>query len=248
MNKELQRLLIEQQKDELFHKSITDEFKFYKDIQNGNLEVLKGSMDIEPTSEMGILSKNHLRNLRYHLIILISMITRFCVEGGMDIETAYTMSDMYIQKSDISIDEKELFEIKKAVIIDFTTAMHNLHKQQPSCNYHVTKAVELIKKYLTEHISIKQIAAELNITPDYLNRLFKKEFNVSVSEYILCEKCTMAKYMLENSTSSCSEIGAFLGFSSVSHFIKCFKKINHLTPAVYRRQKSGISGSFPNDF
>lgn len=60
MNKELQRLFIEQQKDELFHKSITDEFKFYKDIQNGNLEVLKGSMDIEPTSEMGILLKNAL--------------------------------------------------------------------------------------------------------------------------------------------------------------------------------------------
>ncbi len=244
MNKELPKLLIEQQKNELFHKSITDEFRFYKDIQNGNLEVLKGSMDIEPTSEMGTLSKNHFRNLQYHLIILIAMITRFCVEGGMDSETAYTMSDMYIRKVDISIDEKELSEIKKAVIIDFTTAMHNLHEQQPSCNYHVTKAVDYIKKHLTEHIRRKQIAAELNISPDHLNRLFKKEFNIPVSEYILRQKCIMARYMLENSISSCSEIGAFLGFSSASHFTECFKKVNNLTPDAYRKQKSGISDAF----
>lgn len=235
MNKQLQKLLIEQQEKELFHKSLNDEFSFYKDIQRGNLEILKGDMDIEPTSEMGILSHNHLRNLRYHLIILIAMITRFCVEGGMDSETAYTMSDMYIQKADVTTDENELSEIKKAVIRDYTVTMHNL-KKHSFYNYHIVKATEFIERHLTEHIIIQDIANNLNISPDYLNRLFKNEFNMTTSEYIIHQKCTLAKYMLENSDISCSEIGMFLGFSSASHFIKCFKKINSITPAAYRKQ------------
>ena len=84
MKRELERLLFLQQQEEAFHLPVEDEFHFYRCIQQGDLSVLEGHMEIEPLEGLGTLSANPMRNKKYHLIILVAMITRFCVEGGLD--------------------------------------------------------------------------------------------------------------------------------------------------------------------
>ena len=56
----------------------------------------------------GVLSTDRLRNLKYHLVITVSFITRFCVEGGMERETAYNLSDLYIRKADLASSPEEI--------------------------------------------------------------------------------------------------------------------------------------------
>lgn len=234
MNKELEKLLLKQQEQSLFHKSLEDEFSFYKDIKSGNLNILLGKMDIAATPGMGILSENKLRNLKYHLIILIAMISRFCIEGGMNIEIAYTMSDMFIRQIDTAPDEETLSKIKKNAITNYTLSMHNLLTHN-SVSLHVSKAMNYIQQHLTEPVNIAGISEAVGVNPDYLTKLFKKETGKTLSQYVLYQKCEMAKYMLQNSKASCTEISSFLGFSSCSHFIERFKSINQLTPAQYRK-------------
>jgi len=237
MNKELQKLLLQQQEQLLFHKSIKDEFNFYKDIQSGNTDILLGDMDIAIAPGMGILSNNHLRNLKYHLIILVAMVSRFCIEGGMDIETAYTMSDMYIRQADIADNEETLSDIKKNAISSYTLAMHNLLAPK-SVPVHVSRAMDYIQQHITEPVNARAVADYVQIHPDYLTKLFKKETGMPLVQYILFKKCEMAKYMLCNSNASCTEIGFFLGFSSCSHFISRFKSLNGMTPAQYRKNNA----------
>lgn len=236
MKQELERLLLKQQEEEAFHISLENEFHFYRSIQQGDLTVLEGNMAIEPLEGMGTLSANPMRNMKYHLIILIAMITRFCVEGGLDSETAYTMSDMYIRQIDQTSSLEELSRIKKEAITQYTYAMHDLKKQQ-LFSLPVVQAADYIRRHLTSPLTNREIAAAVSCHPDYLSRLFKQETGSTLTQYVLEQKCRTARYMLENSSASCTSIGAFLGFSSCSHFISRFKSIEHMTPEEYRRSK-----------
>lgn len=236
MNRELERLLFLQQQEEAFHLPVEDEFDFYRSIQQGDLSVLEGHMEIEPLEGLGTLSANPMRNKKYHLIILVAMITRFCVEGGLDRETAYTMSDMYIRHIDQADTNQELSEIKREVITQYTCTMNEYKKQQP-LSLPVVRAMDYIKTHLTRPLSNKEIAAAVSCHPDYLSRLFRQETGSNLSRYVLEQKCHTAKYMLENSTASCTHIGTFLGFSSCSHFISRFKQAENMTPEEYRQMK-----------
>ena len=236
MKQELEELLLKQKEEDNFHTSLEKEFQFYRSIQQGELSVLEGDMKIEPLDGMGMLSNDPMRNMKYHLIILTAMITRFCVEGGLGSETAYTMSDMYIRKVDQAASSLELSNLKKEIITKYTRIMHNLKKEPPR-SLPVIRAIDYIEKHLTYPLANKEIAQAVSCNPDYLSRLFKKETGAALNHYILEQKCRTACYMLENSTASCTEISAFLGFSSCSRFISRFKHIEGMTPDEYRRSK-----------
>lgn len=237
MNHELEKLLLQQQKEEYFHTSPEHEFQFYRRVQRGDLSVLEGNMQVEPFEGMGVLSNNPIHNMKYHLIILIAMLTRFCVEGGLLIETAYTMSDMYIRQVDQSDDLERLSEIKCETITQFTRTMHQLKKQKP-VSLPVARAMDYIDAHITSALTNQEIASYVSCNSEYLSRIFKQETGATLSRYVLIQKCRTACYMLENSSESCTDIGSFLGFSSCSHFIERFKLIKQMTPEEYRQWKA----------
>ena len=235
MKKELQKLLLKQQEEEYYHLPMEMEFSFYRDVQQGNLEILKGPMEQEPESGLGILSDSPLQNKKYHLIILIAMMTRFCIEGGLEPEKSYTMSDMLIRQVDKCQKEEQITAIKKEAITEFTLAMHEI-QSQPELSYHLRHAADYIDQHLTESLKPHQVADALELSPDHLSRLFRKETGKTLQQFILHKKCHAACYMLRNSNASCTDISAFLGFSSCSHFIKTFQREQGMTPGEYRKR------------
>lgn len=240
MNKELQKLLLAQQEEQQYHLPVEAEYSFYRKIASGDLSVLDGPLDAEPIAGMGNLSSSPLQNKKYHLVILTAMVTRFCIEAGLESEQAYTLSDMHIRKIDACTNSSQLNTQKRALITDFTTAMHELHSS-PALSYHVRQAASYIKSHLTEPLKVSDVAEAVKLHPDYLTRLFEKDMGISLSNYIMKEKCRTARYMLLNSNASCTEISSFLYFSSCSHFVSCFKKEYHMTPNAYRKQMSGLN-------
>ena len=175
------------------------------------------------------------------------MITRFCIEAGLDPEQAYTLSDMHIRKIDACLTPEQLDPRKGAVVKDFVLAMHELHNS-PGLSYHVMQVVSYINSHIAEPIRVSDVADAVKLHPDYLTRLFKKDMNCSLSQYIIKEKCRAARYMLLNSQASCTEISSFLYFASCSHFVNCFKKEYGLTPNAYRKQMGGLSNNRSDAF
>ncbi|MCH5266865.1 MAG: helix-turn-helix domain-containing protein [Lachnospiraceae bacterium] len=236
MNQELHQLLLNQQEEDFLHISLEEEFAFYRDISSGNLEVLKGNINDEPTKGMGILSKNPLQNKKYHLVILIAMITRFCIENGLEPEHSYTLSDLYIRKLDNCQQISQLDYIKKEVVKEFTETMHEI-KQNRNLSYHVQHGADYIAQNISQPLHSRDVANHLNLHPDYLSKMFRKETGYTLQRYIIRKKCETASYMLRNSSASCTEIGTFLGFSSCSYFITCFCREFHQTPGEYRKKR-----------
>lgn len=217
-----------------FHLPYDKEMEFYNAVRNGDFDEVKRTMQPLTSAELGKLSTNPIRNLRYHLIITIAMITRFCIEGGLNSETAYTLSDIYIQQLDNCTDIEEITTLHREVIFDYTERMSKIRKNI-GYSRTVIKTSEYIYNHLNEKISLNTICQELDINKSYLCELFKKETGITINQYALKLKIEAAEKMLMYTDYAPADISNYFAFASHSHFINTFKKHTGLTPNEYRK-------------
>ncbi|MBR1743969.1 MAG: helix-turn-helix transcriptional regulator [Lachnospiraceae bacterium] len=219
------------------HRNPNEEFSFYLAIANGDLESIEQNCEekhFQANDEgMGVLSKNSVTNLKYHLIITLALTTRFCIEAGMQVEYAFRLSDFYITQLDGIATEQGVIELHDYAVLDFTRKM-KIIKNNFSTSKPINEALNYIYTYINERITIEDIAEHLELSESYLSRLFKKEVGMSVSDYIREQKIERAKNLLRHSDFSLIDIANHLSFSSQSHFIQVFKSQTGITPKAFR--------------
>lgn len=237
MSKEkiLSHKLFLQQEDAVFHLSYDNEMSFYDAVKNGDFEKVKTLMKPLTAEGLGVLSNNPIRNLKYHLIITIAFITRFCIEGGMNPEVAYTLSDIYIQQLDNCSLPEEIEALHREAIFDYTDRMLKI-KKRIGYSKIVINVADYIYNHLNEKLSLDDLTKEFNINKSYLCELFKKETGLTINNYIHKLKIDAAKKMLIYSDYSPIDISNYFCFSSHSHFISIFKKFTKMTPNEYKKR------------
>ncbi len=215
------------------HLSYEREMAFFESIKNGDPAEAKRLFKPFNCEEMGKLSDDSLRNLKYHLTITVAFITRYCIEGGMEMEAAYNLSDIYIRSVDKCRTEDEINLLHREVVDDYAQRMQIIRKQNryPKA---VTMCLDYIYDNLHTKISLDKLAEITALSPAYLSKLFHKEVGLTVSGYITAKRVEAASNMLKFSDYSCIEISDYLCFSSESHFIQVFRKHTGYTPKNYR--------------
>lgn len=221
-----------------FHASYQWEKIVMRCVKEGRKEDLINKL-IVPDSEgkLGVLSKkSHIRSEKNLGISVITLATRYAIDGGLHPELAYTMSDLYIQGLEEIKEALEVQTYLRNALIDFTDRVNE-------AKYHMytTPIIECqsyIFKHLYEEISLGQLAKVVNMQQNYLSTLFKKEVGLSITEYILKQKVEEAKQLLTHSKYSLSEIYSWLNFHDQSHFTKVFKKYTGTTPKKFKSKKS----------
>ncbi|KQX45935.1 response regulator transcription factor [Paenibacillus sp. Root444D2] len=103
--------------------------------------------------------------------------------------------------------------------------------------------VEKVIKYIslqldTQDMSREEVANHVFLNPDYLDRTFKKETGMSVTEYLVQERLKIAQELLTKSDMTVTAIAAHVGYSNVSHFSRRFKKLTRMNPNEYRQLNS----------
>lgn len=219
--------------NELRHIPVEKEMKFYDSVKRGDVREVEKMLTPLGGEGFGVLSADSLMNLKFHFVITVAFMTRYCIEGGMEHETAYNLSDVYIRQADKARDEKSVRLLHENAVLDFTGRMARLHR---SSRYPkpIIQAFEYIYLNLNRNIGTSDIAAHLGLSSPYLSRLFRSETGMTVREYIRKKRIETAQRMLIYSEYEPSYIGASLAFSSQSHFIKCFREETGLTPKQYR--------------
>ncbi len=97
-------------------------------------------------------------------------------------------------------------------------------QQQISFPSTLERITRYIKQNLTKPLGLKTICKDCNISPSYVERLFKKHLNMTVTEYINTEKLYFACELISSSNLNLTEIAAYLGYSDVSYFSRRFKR------------------------
>ena len=82
--------------------------------------------------------------------------------------------------------------------------------------------------------TLKYCASEINLSPNYLSDLLKKETGKSAQEHIHLFIIEKAKNSLLNSKNSISEIAYSLGFDYPQHFSSLFKSKTGVSPKEFR--------------
>ncbi len=92
----------------------------------------------------------------------------------------------------------------------------------------------------TKNIGMR-VADVVKISPysyNYLARIFKKAMGVTINEYLYNQKMEFASFNLRHTNISVLELSNILGFDSLSHFIRLFKKKYGMSPHQYRKNSA----------
>lgn len=219
----------------LSHLPYEREMAFYQSIKMGNIDEARRLFKPLGAEGMGKLSEDPLRNLKYHLIITIAFITRYCIEGGMEMEAAYNLSDIYIQQIDKCRTEDDINLIHRSAVDDYANRMHIIIKHK-LFSRPVVICTDYIYNHLHSKITLSELAQETGLSESYLSKLFRKEMGATISQYISQKRVEAAENLLKYSDYSCTDIANYLCFNSESYFIQVFKSYTKMTPKEYRNK------------
>ncbi len=111
-------------------------------------------------------------------------------------------------------------------------AMHQANAEPPL----ITRAKQYIEEHLTEELSLGQVAAAVHTSTFYFCKLFKKATGLNFTAFVSRLRTEKAKNLLLNPNLRVSEIAYEVGFQSLTHFNRVFKKVVGQSPTEYREQ------------
>lgn len=143
----------------------------------------------------------------------------FSSSFGTSIEQAQTMDEL------VEIIRK-MVHVYCRIVREFSTASYS-----PL----IRKALLYIDLNLGDACSTKEIAASLFLTPNYLSTCFTRQVGMSISEYILRRRLSLAQHLLTTTNMSVQEIAAKTGMYDASYFSRQFRRIVGMSPLKFRK-------------
>ncbi|HEX4262952.1 MAG TPA: helix-turn-helix domain-containing protein [Verrucomicrobiae bacterium] len=100
----------------------------------------------------------------------------------------------------------------------------------------IMRAKEFIHQHQTEDLSLGQVAKAVNMSTFYFCKMFKKVTGINFTDYLSRVRIEKSKNLLLNPNLRVSEIAFEVGFQSLTHFNRVFKRILGQSPTEYRAQ------------
>lgn len=121
-----------------------------------------------------------------------------------------------------------IYEIKKILLKDFGEP----YLSKPVL---ISKQyLDLLAKHIAESQDIGFYADLLNISPNHLNKSVKKVTGKPASVLLNEARILEAKVQLKRNDITIGDIAFNLGFTDLSYFSKCFRKVTGVSPSDYR--------------
>jgi len=236
VNSEHSKLLYHAKEHEIFHNTYQFEQLYYGYVRDGNIAALEKLIKTTPTLVEGTVADNSLRQAKNIFIACITLTTRYSIQGGLDIETAYQLSDIYIQRMEKLSTPKDIWNLRHTAAFDFASRVIQGANSKPMSK-DIYEATLYISNHTNRPLSVVDVAEHFMRERSAFSKKFKKETGVTIHDFILRRKLEEAKNLLRFTNQSIGEISMYLCFSSQSNFQNVFKKAFGLTPNQFRNQK-----------
>lgn len=124
-------------------------------------------------------------------------------------------------------------KIKYHMVLEYTERVEGLKLGKTPTKL-LTDIANYVQKHLTEPVNIEALSKAVFVSRTHLAVKFKKETDMTLTEFVLKEKIEEGKRLLRYTDKPLSAIAAYLGFSSQSHFSNVFRKYAGCLPSEYR--------------
>ena len=215
-----------------FHGTWEAEQHFFKAIRDGD-EINSNRLTEEIAhGVLGEMTEDPIRQLKDQLIIQVALCGRAAIFGGVSPDGSYSLQDYYVRRIENMNTISTLNDLSEEILQAFLQRSRQAKKSEgyPAA---IRSVMEYINNHITEKISLKDLAAEVNYTEYYLSSKFKKEVGVSINTYIMKCKIDAAKELLGTGNYSICSVSDYLGFSSANYFGTVFKQHTGVTPTEF---------------
>ncbi|MBQ6701996.1 MAG: helix-turn-helix domain-containing protein [Clostridia bacterium] len=103
-------------------------------------------------------------------------------------------------------------------------------------NKHVISTIRYINDHVYESLTLGSVCKEIHLSKEYISRLFKKEMNMTVTEYIISQKLSLAKNLLSSEDMNLQSISEKIGYQDYNYFSRTFKKHYGISPIKMKKE------------
>ena len=101
----------------------------------------------------------------------------------------------------------------------------------------VKKAILYLDEHAESHVSRWKLAEAINVSEDYLTRIFHREMGLSLWDYLIRLRVFNAADLILQTNESIQEVAYRSGFQEHAYFCRVFKKIYGVPPGQLRKQQ-----------
>lgn len=181
-----------------------------------------------------------VRNIKNYSIIVNTLLRKAAEQGGVHPLYIDGVSTDFAKRIECIKSVEEGISMHHEMIDKYCTLVknHSMKKHSPL----VQKVITLVDFDITADLSLSHQAEMLNVNASYLSTLFKKEMDMTLTEYVTKKRIEHAAFLLTSTNLQIQMVAQNCGIYDVNYFTKMFKKHTGKTPKEYRENSVNFYG------
>lgn len=190
---------------------------------------------------LDIIEQKHIAETREYIPITAKkndlmmwnvIFVREIIKQGTSKQFIHTLYNKYYRTIQTSNNLEVLQKLEITIATSYLDILINF--VEVTDNFVINKVIGFLYIRLEDHLTLKDISDELNISVGYISKCFKRNMGVSVMTYFKNIKIDRAKTQLKSTDKTILEISSQLSFCDQGNFSRAFKSIVGMTPMEYR--------------
>lgn len=175
-----------------------------------------------------------VRNAKNYAIILNTLLRKATEEGGVHPIHIDKISSTFAKKIELQTSEKGISQLFKEMVRKYALTVKN-HSLKGYSKM-VRRVMIQVDTDLASDLSLSAQASLLNVNPNYLSTVFKKETGHTLTEYVTGKRIEHAVFLLNSTNMQIQTIAQYCGIPDICYFTKTFKKYIGKSPTEYRNE------------
>lgn len=203
-------------------------------VRQGRYQDFKVSPYEKIEDAIGIMAENPMINYTYTVVSAVTLFSRIALEEGVTPDDVYDLSDTLLLNLSDCTSLPEVHNLYQLAGVMFAKRIYK-HKYSASVRSHQTeKMLTYISQHIFHKITLEELSDYTGLSVSHMSRLFSREMEISIHNYIQREKITVACNLLMHTDQPISVISSYMGFETPSNFAAVFRKWQNISPTKYR--------------
>ena len=180
------------------------------------------------------MAEGGLDTIRVRLFELLAFLSRTAVDAGAPMKEVNVITKEAFEICEEHTNFERLCFLTTHAMERFIDTVYQ-NREKKLTSFQLTKAIGYIQKHYMEDLPLNTVASAVYVSEYYLSHLFRKEMNLTFSDYVAKVRINKAReFLREDASARIQEVADKTGFSDPNYFAKIFKKHTGVSPKEYQ--------------